>query len=177
MIKFIKIKQLNPREKWILAGGVAVIGLVVVWYLLLNPYLEAMNNLDRRIAAHRHSLEKAQEMQGEIVQLRAELAKVGNRPQGAKPLFSQVESLTVQTGVREQLLAMRPQPVTTQGGYRQQLVEIRLEKLSLAQLVKLLYAIEYRSGGIQVKSLRVKPRFEDRSSLDVNMVLMSLEKP
>jgi len=43
------------------------------------------------------------------------------------------------------------------------------------QLTKLLHAIEYRSGGIQVKSMRIRSRFEDHSSLDVNMVLMSLE--
>ncbi len=85
--------------------------------------------------------------------------------------------MTEQTGVREQLLSMRPQPATVQGDFRQQLVEIRLESISLAQLVKLLHAVEYRSGGVQVKSMRVKPRFEDRSALDVNMVLMSLEKP
>jgi len=171
------IKRLNPRERWIVGGGLAVLVLVLVWFALLSPYLEALSGLDRRIAAHQRNLEKIQQMQGQIFQLREQLASVGTRSEKKRPLFSQVENLTVQTGIRDQLLSMRPQPTTTQGGYRQQLVEIRLEKLTLAQLVKLIYAVEYRSGGVQVKSLRVKPRFEDRSSLDVNMVLMSLEKP
>lgn len=170
------IKRLNPRERVMVAGGLVVVGLVLAWFALLNPYLDSMANLDRRIAAHKRNLEKVQQMQGRIEQLRQELATVGNRRAGKRPLFAQVENLTEQTGVREQLLSMRPQPATMQGEYRQQLVEIRLEKLSLAQLVKLLHAVEFRSGGIQVKSMRVKPRFEDRSSLDVNMVLMSLEK-
>jgi len=171
------IKRLNPRERWIVGGGLVVLVLVLVWFALLSPYLEALSGLDRRIAAHQRNLEKMQQMQGQIFQLREQLASVDNRSEKKRPLFSQVENLTVQTGIRDQLLSMRPQPATTQGGYRQQLVEIRLEKLTLAQLVKLIYAVEYRSGGVQVKSLRVKPRFEDRSSLDVNMVLMSLEKP
>ena len=171
------IQRLNPREKWMLAGGAAVLGLLLIWFGLLSPYLETMSGLDRRIAAHQRNLGKMQQMKGQISQLREQLASVGNRAEKNRPLFSQVENLTVQTGVREQLLSMRPQPATTQGGFRQQLVEIRLEKLTLGQLVKLLYAVEYRSAGIQVKSMRVKPRFEDRSSLDVNMVLMSLEKP
>ena len=37
--------------------------------------------------------------------------------------------------------------------------------------------MEIMAGGIQVKSMRINPRFEDRSTLDVNMVLMLLEKP
>lgn len=171
------IKRLNSRERMIVIGGLLLLAMLFLWYVLLNPYFESMGTLDRRIAASQRNLTKVTRMGEKIVQLRQQLATADQRSSGGKPLFSQVESLAEQTGVREQLLAMRPQPATIQGGFRQQLVEIRLEKLSLGQLVKLLHAIEYRSGGVQVKSLRVKPRFETRSELDVNMVLMSLEKP
>ncbi len=171
------INRLNPREKVVVLGGAAVLLLILIWFALINPYLETMTGLDRRIAIQQRGLAKALQMKERIGALRQQLATVGTKQRGSRPLFSQVESLTEQTGVREQLLSMRPQPATTQGEFRQQLVEIRLEKMSLGQLVKLLHAVEYRSGGIQVKSLRVKPRFEDPSSLDVNMILMSLEKP
>ncbi len=169
------IKRLSPREKTIVIAGLIVLILLFVWFALLNPYFKQMNTLDRRISAHRHSLSRVEKISEQIVQLRQQLAEVETRKQGNRPLFSQVENLTEQTGVREKLLSMRPQPATNQGKFRQQLVEIRLEKISLAQLVKLLHAVEYRSGGVQVKSMRVKPRFADRSLLDVNMILMSLE--
>lgn len=169
------IKRLNPRERTVVISGLIILILIFVWFALLQPYFKTMNTLDRKINAHRHGLLKVEKMSGQISQLRRQLADVGTKQQGNRPLFSQVESLTEQTGVREQLLSMRPQPATTQGTFRQQLVEIRLDKISLLQLVKLLHAVEYRSGGVQVKSMRVKPRFEDRSLLDVNMVLMSLE--
>lgn len=170
-------KRLSQREKWIIGGGLLILGIVFVWFALLSPYLSTMSKLDRRVAAMERNLIDSSQMAEEIELLRTQLAAAGKRKQGRRPLFSKVEGLTEQTGVREQLLSMRPQPATVQGDFRQQLVEIRLEKISLAQLVRLLHAIEYRSGGVQVKSMRVKPRFEDRAALDVNMVLMSLEKP
>lgn len=170
------IKSLNPRERLIVSAGFVVLLLILAWFALLNPYFETMGSLDRHIAAQKRNLGKVQQMQQKIVQLKQQLATVGTRRQKSKQLFSQVESVAEQTGVREQLLSMRPQPATVQGDFRQQLVEIKLEKLNLGQLVKLLHAVEYRSGGVQVKSLRVKPRFENRSELDVNMVLVSLEK-
>jgi len=169
------IKNLNPREKTVVVAGLIILLLLFVWLALLNPYIKTMKSLDRKIAAHQQSLQKIEAMREQINQLRQQLADVKILKQGTQPLFPLLESVAVQTGVREQLLSMRPQPETTQGQFRQQLVEIRLEKISLPQLVKLLHAIEYRSGGVQVKSMQVKPRFEDRSSLDVNMVLMSLE--
>ena len=169
------INRLSPREKTIVVAGLIVLVLLFVWFALLNPYFKQMDTLDRRITAHRHSLSRVEKISEQIGQLRQQLAEVETRRKGKRPLFSQVENLTEQTGVREQLLSMRPQPATNQGKFRQQLVEIRLEKISLSQLVKLLHAVEYRSGGVQVKSMRVKPRFDDRSLLDVNMILMSLE--
>ncbi len=170
------INRLNSREKTVVGVGLAALVVLFVWFVLFNPYFETMNNLDRRIAAHRHSLERVEKIRDQIIQLRQQLAAVETRKKDNRPLFSQVENFTEQTGIREQLLSMRPQPATTQGKFRQQLVEIRLEKISLSQLVKLLYVVEYRSGGVQVKSMRVKPRFDDRSLLDVNMILMSLER-
>ncbi|MEE4253718.1 MAG: type II secretion system protein GspM [Desulfuromusa sp.] len=169
------IKNLNPREKTVVAAGLIVLIFLFVWFALLNPYLKTMKSLDRKIAAHRQSLQKVETMREQISQLRQQLTDVKILKQGTRPLFSLVENMAVQTGVREQLLSMRPQPATIQGQFRQQLVEIKLEKISLAQMVRLLHAVEYRSEGVRVKSMQVKPRFEDRSILDVNMVLMSLE--
>lgn len=171
------MKRLNPRERIIVSAGIAIVALIGVWLFLLSPYFDNMAKLDRRIHALERNVAEAGRMRDQILTLRGQLASVNNQKSGNRPLFSQVENLTDKTGVREQLLSMRPQPATMQGDFRQQLVEIRLERVSLSQLVKLIHAVEYRSGGIQVKSMRVRPRFEDRSFLDVNMVLMSLEKP
>ena len=169
------LNRLNPREKAVVMIGLMVLVLMFVWFALLSPYFKTMDTLDRKITAHHRSLIKVEKLRDQIILLRQQLADVGSRSKGSRPLFSRVESLTEQTGVRGQLLSMRPQPATIQGEFRQQLVEIRLEKITLSQLIKLLHAVEYRSGGVQVKSLRAKPRFEDRSLLDVNMVLMSME--
>jgi len=171
------LKRFSPRERVVILSGLIILALLFIWFVLLSPYFKTMSKLDRSLASLERQVTTASTMRDQILQLRQQLATAGPKNQAGKPLFSQVESLTEQTGLKQQLLSMRPQPATVQGDFRQQLVEIRLEKIALAQLVKLLHAIEYRSGGVQVKSMRVKPRFEDRSVLDVNMVLMSLEKP
>ncbi len=172
----MNLNRFSQREKAIVIGGLVVLLLLFAWFALLTPYLNASKKLERKIVAHQRNLTKVETLAGQISQLRKQLADVDSRKKGKRPLFSLVENLTEQTGVREQLFSMRPQPASTQGKFRQQLVEIQLKKVTLSQLVKLLHAIEYRSGGVQVKSMRVRPRFEDRSILDVNMVLMSLEK-
>lgn len=170
------IARLDTRERLtLLVGGVFLL-LVMVWLLVLDPYFNAINSLDRRVEGQLRNLERIESMRYQIDELRQQLAVVESRQRSSRPLFSRVENLTVQTGIRDQLLSMRPQPDSVQEGFRQQLVELRLERITLSQLVRFLHAAEYNSSGIQVRSLRVRPRFDDRSQLDVNLVLMSLER-
>ena len=170
------INRLDPRERTIVIAGVLILAGIFFWLVLLNPYMTRLQSLDRQIEGQRRNIERVEALRQEIEQLRRQLAGIESPGRSARPLFSQVENLTKQMGVRDQLLSMRPQPDSVQGGFRQQLVEIRLERVTLSQLVGFLHAAEYRSNGIQVRSLRVRPRFDDRSRLDVNLVLMSLER-
>ncbi len=168
--------RLDPRERMFLLLGVLILAGIFIWFVLLSPYISTMQNLDSQIEGQRRNLERVETLRQEIEQLRQQLAGFESSGLSGRPLFSQVENLTKQMGVRDQLSSMRPQPDSVQGGFRQQLVEIRLERVTLSQLVGFLHATEYRSNGIQVRSLRIRPRFDDRSRLDVNLVLMSLER-
>jgi len=168
--------RLDERERIIVLAGILFLAGILVWLVLLNPYVNRMQSLDRRIEGQRRNLEQVATLGQEIAQLRQQLAGLESQQGSGRPLFSQVESLTNQMGVRDQLLSMRPQPDSMQDGFRQQTVEIRLERVSLSQLVGFLHAAEHRSHGIKVRSLRVRPRFDNRSQLDVNLVLMSLER-
>lgn len=170
------IDRLDERERIIVLTGILILAGILTWLVLLNPYMDTIQNLDRRIEGQRRNLERVATLGQEIDQLRQQLAEIESQQRSGRPLFSQVENLTKQMGVRDQLLSMRPQPDSVQEGFRQQTVEIRLERVTLSQLVGFLHAAEHRSHGIQVRSLRVRPRFDDRSRLDVNLVLMSLER-
>jgi len=170
------IQQMSRRERvMVLAASVAVV-LVAVWLGVVEPYRSAMWKLENQINSRSDSLVEVRDLQREIRMLRQQLSQVSGRQEMDGPLFSYVEKLTDQAGVRDNLLSMRPQQSTQQGEYRQQQVELRMEKLSLSQLVQFLYAIEYSAQGVQIKSMRIKRRFEDHSSLDVNLSIFSLER-
>jgi len=170
------IQQLSGRERIMVCAAAVAVVLVALWLGVVEPYRTAMARLDSQIASRGRSLEEVKILQQEIRQLRQQLDEGSGRKSMDGPLFSHVEMLTEQAGVRDRLLSMRPQQSSQQGEFRQQLVELKLEKLSLPQLVRFLYAIEYSGPGIQVRSLRVKRRFEDLSSLDVSLSVFTLEQ-
>lgn len=170
------IQQLSRREQVMVGAAVGAVLLVAIWLGVVDPYRAAMGRLDSQIRNRSNSLVEVKGLQQDVLQLRQQLSEVSGRKGMDGPLFSYVETLTEESGVRDNLASMRPQPATQQGEYRQQLVELKLEKLSISQLVRFLYAIEYAGQGVQVKSMRIKRRFEDHSSLDVNLSVFTLEQ-
>ena len=112
------IDRLDERERIIVLAGIVFLAGLLIWLVLLNPYMNAMQNLDRRIDGQRRNLERVAILGQEIDQLRQQLVGIESQRRTGRPLFSQVENLTKQMGLRDQLLSMRPQPDSVQGGFR-----------------------------------------------------------
>ncbi|KIH75829.1 general secretion pathway protein M [Geoalkalibacter ferrihydriticus] len=174
------IGNLSPREKIFLACGAAAILLLILWLGVVSPYREAVAAAETRIASRERQLEEVRMLQREYRRLQQELT-VAERHlvTGARgfSLFSFVEDVTNRTGVRENLVSMRPQSPQTQGEFREESVEIRLERIRLDQFVRLLHAMDSADIHLNTKNLRIRTRFDDRSQLDATFIVSYLQKP
>ena len=163
--------NLTPRDRLaLIVGGIAVIITAIVFGGIL-PYQASLDRLDSRITARQRQLVEVQGLRQEYMMLQRQVTEAENRLAQNRnfSLFSFIEATTAQVATRENLIYMRPQPTTTQDGLREESVEIRLERLRLDQLVRFLYSVETADAYLQVKNLRVRTRFDDRTQLDAVM--------
>jgi len=153
-------------------GAVFVI-LSVLYFGIVTPYGNAIEQLDGKIASRQRQMKEVQTLRDEYLNLQDQLAEAEKRLAKAKnfSLFSFVESTTDRVQTKENLVYMRPQPTAEQDGFKSESVEIKLERIDLGRLVQLLYALNTSDVYLQVKSLRVKPRFDDKSLFDVVMTI------
>ena len=86
------------------------------------------------------------------------------------------EDLIQRTAGRENLLSMRPQSPEVRKDITIDSVEIKLEKLTLRQLLEFLLGIEEATTPMQVKNLYLKQRFDDRSLLDASLTVTALRR-
>lgn len=169
------LSQLSRRDRMALTiGGVVVLVTIVVFGLVL-PYRGAMSQLDLRIAAQQRQVKEVHALQQEYRGLQRQLAEVQSRLAQSRgfSLFSFIESQTSQVATKENLVYMRPQQTVNRDGRQEESVEIKLEKLNLEQLIRFLFAVESADAYLQVKNLRVRTRFDDRSLLDATMTISS----
>jgi general secretion pathway protein M len=170
------IAQLTPRDRLALIIGAVVVLAALVYVGIVSPYENAMGRLDAQINARQRQLEQVRSLHQEYQRLKGLVAAGNARLDRNKnfSLFSFVENLVTQVATKENLLYMRPQPPDVQDNYKEESVEIKLEKIHLNQLIQMLYRIESADALLQVKHLRVKTRFDDRSLLDVVLTISAL---
>ena len=172
------ISQLNQRERiFVLAGGLALI-LALLYFAIVAPYYSALTRLDRQVAVRSGQLQEVKGLQARYLALQQQMTQM-ERLLGKRQDFSAltfIENLVEQTAGRENLLSMRPQSPEVRNEFTIDSVEIKLEKLTLKQLLELLLGVEGADTPVQVKSLYLKQRFDDRSLLDATMTVTALRR-
>ncbi len=169
------IANLNQRERIALGIGALVVLVTLVFFGIVSPYRESLDLLDRKIASRQKQVREVQALRGQYLALQQKLNEAEKRLARGESfsLFSFVESLATRVASKENLVYMRPQPSSVKEGFREDSVEIKLDKIRLNQLVQLLYELETTDAVLQVKNLRLKTRFEDRTLLDAVLTVSS----
>ena len=171
-------KQLSPRDRVTLLAGALIVVVLLFIFGIVAPYRSALERLDKKIASKQRQLVEVRQLSQEYRQLQQQLTASEQRlaSSGDFSLLSFVEATSIRLAGRDSLTAMRPQPAATLEGFREEAVEVKLEKIRLNQLVQLLFAAESAPAPMLVKTLRIKPRFDDRNLLDVTLTFASYRR-
>jgi general secretion pathway protein M len=169
------ITQLSRRERIVLAAGGIVVIAAILFLGVVAPYQNALALLDTKIEARQRQVKDVQHLRHEYLLLQRQLAEAEKKLAKGEnfSLFSFVEAITAQAATKENLVYMRPQPVSVQEDFKEESVEIKLERIRLDQLVRLLYEIDAANAYLQVKNLRIKTRFDDQSQLNAVLTISS----
>jgi general secretion pathway protein M len=162
--------KLGRREKLvIIAGGVAVV-LLLFYRFGLSPAIERLRMLDRLVAIKERDLHQMKTLR-ETYLAQKRLMEEVNRSLAQRgqdfAIFSFLEDLANKTGIKNNIMYMKP-AITTPGElFRESSVEMRLEGIALQQLTRYLYDIERAPQLLRVRRMHIKPRPANPDLLDV----------
>ena len=120
--------RINPREKKVLVAGGCVVAALLVYFLVISPYMSAMERLDRRIARKAEELEEVSALQKEYFRLR-ERTKILEDVARSTPgfsLLSFLENLATRNKIKKQIAYMKPLVTPGNERYRESSVEMKL---------------------------------------------------
>jgi general secretion pathway protein M len=171
------IQRLQQREKIVLAAGIAFLGIFFFIQVVISPCLDAKKRLAKSLRDKKANVVKIVQMQKEyhLLKDRAEAAKgrLSQRDPGFT-LFSFLEEQATKAQVKQQIQYMKPSTLDQDGAEKKSLVEMKLQRISLDQLVGFLEQVESAKDMVVVKQISIQESSADDTSLDVVLQVFTL---
>jgi type II secretory pathway component PulM len=173
-------QHLADRERAMLALGGGACLLILAYAYLIDPQLEDLDRLARQASRRERAMSEltALARDYETVVARIGQLEAKARPAtGAFPLLPFLEETASQGGIRERIASMQPVTAPAQeGGFRESSVELRLDGVTMPQLLGFLAQLDRAPVGLQIKRFQLKPRFDAPYLLEARLRVSSYEK-
>lgn len=183
ILKKLKIKAIpvtitrRERLALMIAGGVIAAFLLV--QLAVIPVVEKHRLLNRQLDAQQRSLQEMIALQAEYLQLKgrteAARAELSRRRPGFT-LFSFLDSLAGQTGLKDRIAYMKPSSTTQEGlPYKISLVETKLQGITMKQLTGYLYRVENSENSVRIRRLSISREGNQQGTIDAVLLVETYE--
>jgi type II secretory pathway component PulM len=175
-----RYQKLEPRERLLVRIAAGVVGVFILYSLVYVPIVDLSSGLRDKIEQRQRDLSSIRRLAATYAMLKSDLASAEHStvPQTKDfSLFSVVEtSLTGSIG-HEKIASITPgSDRKLTDGFTEHSVQLKLENVSLAQLVDALYAIASMSQPVGVSTLRIQRRSENPHAYDVDITCVALAK-
>ncbi len=172
------LKQLNAREKLFIGAGSTALVVMLFIYAGVLPLMDRRERSAQRIVALERELMEMQTYRAEYNQLQVETRRTANilkkRPADFS-LFSFLDQLAGNTGIKSKIIYMKPSNVTDQDNKsNRSRVEIKLDEVTLDQIGRFLYRIETSPHLISVPRLSIKQKQQEGGFLET---VLQVETP
>lgn len=172
-------QQFSQRERIIVVSGGAVVAAALAFILVVDPLMASIDKLDRQARRKAKDSQELALVAQEYVAKQARIAKLEQRmpsPPAQFSLLAFMEEATTTAQIRDRIVGMQPQAPLVVQGYQETSVDLRLDGVTLPQILALLVAIEQAPYQVQVHHLQMKPKYDNPVNLDATLKIVTYAK-
>lgn len=163
--------KLESRDKKTLIFGGIAAAIIVFYAFVVSPLTsdlarkrELIPKKERDLVEMRILKDQYLELQQRLRQAQAAAAKRG-------PLLTELENLTKRANLGGKIVSLKPQAGVQTESFKESIVEIRLDNITLYDIVNYAYLLE--KDGLRIKKLNFKPRYDNPKLLNATILVSS----
>jgi general secretion pathway protein M len=172
-------QHFSQRERIVVAAGGTVVAAVLAFLLVIDPLMATIDKLDRQAKRKAKDSQELALVAQEYVVKQARIAKLEQRmpsPPAQFSLLAFMEEATQTAQIRDRIVGLQPQAPIVVQGYQETSVDLRLDGVTLPQILALLVAIEQAPYDVQVHHLQMKPKYDNPVNLDATLRIVTYAK-
>ncbi len=171
--------QLNQREK--IAVGIAGSALLLfaVLQFLVFPLMDKRTRLVKGLAVKEKAIREMRSMQERFRALSSQSGSIAEtlaRREEGFSLFSFLEQSADDSAVKDQIAHMRPSESPEGELFQQSRVEMKLQAVSLRQLVEFVETVESPEHLVGIDKITIQENGKEQGTLDATLQLVSIDK-
>lgn len=170
--------RLTHRERWLVTGVAALVAGWALFVSVIRPAIERIETLNRIIPEKQREFEELRTKSAQYVALRTKLGNLKKETASGEKGFELLpflESITHESGLARKVATMKQEVSLLNPDYHEIIVEVRLENLTLEQLVEFLLKIRSSKHFLRIKSLYAKKHATNPNLLDTVMQVSTLK--
>lgn len=170
--------KISDRDRKVLTVGVIFVLLFLVLQFGIFPLKEKRDRLRKGIASREKALVEMRTLQAEYRQLHSKANALFEQLGGRKSdfsLFAFLEQMAAKSDVKKNIAYMKPSETADDGPFKEIVVEMKLQTITLKQLVQFLKLAESPDNVVAVKKISIQENKKDEETLDVIMQVVSLD--
>lgn len=151
--------NLQRRDKIALAVAGAVLALFIIMQAIIFPIVDRRTRLGEQIKSQTAALFEIQSLKAEFEDLNRNkhfnAAQIKQRPPGFR-LFSFLDALAGKSGIKQNIIYMKPSTSNLKNSpYTLSMVEMKLQTLTMEQLVTFLHGVETSRQMVWIKRMSI----------------------
>jgi type II secretory pathway component PulM len=165
--------KLEERDKRVLIfGGIAAV-LIVLYALVLSPIMSDLSRKRELIPRKEKDLAEIKALKVQYLEIQQQLQAAQAAAAKRGPLLTDIENITKRTNLSSKIVSLKPQAGVQTESFKESIVEVKLENITLYDLVNYVYQLE--KDTLRIRKLQFKPRFDNPKLLNSTILVASAE--
>jgi hypothetical protein len=170
--------RLTQRERWLAVGLAVFISAGALAAFVVRPMQQRVETLSRVIPQEQKMLDQLRRRSEQYLALQTGLEKLKTSPDSTEPgfeLLAFVKSMTSRLGLAKKATAMTRDVLDLGSDFSETVVEVKLEGITLEQLVEFLIRAKSAKHALRTKSLYVEKSNADSRLLNTIIQICALK--
>ncbi len=163
--------KLESKDKKTLIIGGSIAAAILLYAFVLSPFMEDLGRKRDLIPKKQRDLEDMKKLRDEYGEIQKQLQLVQDAAAKRGPLLTEIENITKRANLNSKIVSLKPQPGAQTDGFKESIVEIKLDNITLYDVVNYVYLLE--KATVRVRKLSFKPRYDNPKILNATLLVSS----
>jgi type II secretory pathway component PulM len=163
--------KLEPKDKKTLIVGAIAALIIVLYTFVVSPLTSDLTRKRELIPKKERDLVEMRVLKDQYLEMNQRLQQAQAAAAKRGPLLTEIENLTKRANLNSKMVSLKPQTGVQTEAFKESIVEIRLDNITLYDIVNYVFLLE--KDGLRIKKLNFKPRYDNPKLLNSTILVSS----